>query len=470
MEIVKELHRKLLRLHLSLPLSAAITWLIMLSLTRTKNDPVGGLECMFALFSAFITLLVYKNLNTDLRIRVIPRKSDFLTILFITPCAAAIVDIGIRLFFWKSVCTLPDILIISPTISLVSFGTLTAITDLSHTLGFRRRVVVEGNPITRELVIRGLENRGITDQVEVIPLSSLRSLFLSGCHHSIDLIVISRINDQNAEHDSVLIRAHLAGVPVIDSDALIQELFGKIPLEMMTASSFILDATYQSLSLRIFQVTKRITEPVLAILMFLCFIPLFMVIAVLIKLDSKGPVFFVQNRTGYLGKKFRLVKFRSMRTDAEAMGPQWCSNNDERITKVGNFLRKTRIDELPQVINVIRGEMSFFGPRPERPEMYKSLKEEIPDFYLRTLIKPGITGWAQVFQGYAASVEESRAKLEYDLYYIQHVSPFLDLTIIVHTILVACFGDKAGKSDCESTQIPQRRYVTDDETPFQKSA
>jgi lipopolysaccharide/colanic/teichoic acid biosynthesis glycosyltransferase len=171
-------------------------------------------------------------------------------------------------------------------------------------------------------------------------------------------------------------------------------------------------------------------------------LPVFLVIASLIKLTSKGPIFYKQIRTGYLGKTFTLIKFRSMFTDSEINGPQWCTDNDCRITPLGKFLRKTRLDEFPQLLNVLKGEMSFFGPRPERPEIYNELKKEIPLFSLRTIVRPGITGWAQVCAGYAASVQESRLKLEYDLYYIQHMSPRLDLIILVKTLEVALFGSK----------------------------
>jgi lipopolysaccharide/colanic/teichoic acid biosynthesis glycosyltransferase len=184
-------------------------------------------------------------------------------------------------------------------------------------------------------------------------------------------------------------------------------------------------------------------EPCLAVCLGVLLLPVIGVLALLIKLTSRGPVLYSQARTGYLGNMFTLLKFRSMVLDAEADGPQWAEDNDARATPLGRFMRRTRLDELPQLWNVIRGEMSFCGPRPERPEMYKQLEKDIPLFRMRTIVRPGITGWAQVCAGYAASVEESVKKLEYDLYYIKHMSPRLDAVILLKTLLLFLFDARS---------------------------
>lgn len=161
-------------------------------------------------------------------------------------------------------------------------------------------------------------------------------------------------------------------------------------------------------------------------------------IIIAIKLDSKGSVFFTQIRTGRDYKEFLAIKFRSMKVNAETNGPQWASDNDSRITKVGKFLRKTRLDEIPQLINILRGEMSLVGPRPERPEFIKQLKERIPFYNERLLVKPGLTGWAQINYPYGNTVQDALEKLRYDLYYIKNRSFMLDLSIVlktIHTIL-----------------------------------
>jgi len=166
-------------------------------------------------------------------------------------------------------------------------------------------------------------------------------------------------------------------------------------------------------------------------------LPFMALIAVLIKLDSPGAILFRQERVGQNGKIFILNKFRSMRENAErASGPVWASARDPRITRVGRFLRKARFDELPQLFNVLVGNMSFVGPRPERPEFIRVLRQRIPFYAGRLAVKPGITGWAQIRHQYAASVEETQEKLQYDLYYIKNLSLFLDLLILLQTVQV----------------------------------
>ncbi|MDX9841720.1 MAG: sugar transferase, partial [Desulfobulbus sp.] len=163
------------------------------------------------------------------------------------------------------------------------------------------------------------------------------------------------------------------------------------------------------------------------------------VTALLIKLESPGPVFYLQERVGERGKVFSIIKFRSMRQDAEKNGAVWASTDDCRVTRVGNFIRKVRIDEIPQMWNVILGQMSFVGPRPERPVFVEQLVEKLPYYSLRHTAKPGITGWAQVCYPYGASEEDALRKLEYDLYYIKHQSVFLDLLIIFRTAKTILF-------------------------------
>jgi exopolysaccharide biosynthesis polyprenyl glycosylphosphotransferase len=185
---------------------------------------------------------------------------------------------------------------------------------------------------------------------------------------------------------------------------------------------------------------KRLIDCTASITLLSFLAPLLIVTAIAIKLDSPGPVLYRQRRIGFRGKNFEVFKFRSMMVDAEKDGPQYASANDSRITWVGRFIRKTRIDEIPQTINVLRGEMSFVGPRPERPEFVGELEKAIPQYHNRHIVKPGITGWAQVKYEYAASVEGAREKLRYDLFYIRHFTPLFDIVIILMTIRVAVFG------------------------------
>ena len=163
-------------------------------------------------------------------------------------------------------------------------------------------------------------------------------------------------------------------------------------------------------------------------------LPIIIVTAILIKLESRGPIFYKQERVGKNGRTFVLTKFRSMRVDAEKEGPVWASKGDDRATRVGRIIRKVRIDEIPQFWNILKGEMSFVGPRPERPHFVAQLAQEIPYYEQRHLIAPGLTGWAQIKYPYGASIEDARQKLQYDLFYIKNMSIALDLFIIANTV------------------------------------
>ena len=185
---------------------------------------------------------------------------------------------------------------------------------------------------------------------------------------------------------------------------------------------------------------KRIFDIVISLAMLTFLAPMLIFTMLAIRLDSKGPVVYRQKRVGMHGRVFEVYKFRSMIVDAERNGAQYASVGDNRITKVGHIIRHLRIDEIPQAVNVLRGEMSFVGPRPERPEFVETLEREIPHYQVRHLVKPGITGWAQVKYEYAASVEGAREKLRYDLFYIGNYSLFLDCAIVALTVRVALFG------------------------------
>lgn len=181
---------------------------------------------------------------------------------------------------------------------------------------------------------------------------------------------------------------------------------------------------------------SRAVDIVLSLAMLAVAIPVMVIVAVLIKLDSRGPAIYRQERLGLHGKPFTVLKFRSMRQDAEACGPKWASLRDPRVTRVGAFLRATRLDELPQLWNVLKGDMALIGPRPERPNFVESLASEIPHFRQRMMVKPGLTGWAQVNFRYGASVEDARTKLSYDLYYVKHRSFWMHVRIVLSTAKV----------------------------------
>ncbi|WMJ21758.1 exopolysaccharide biosynthesis polyprenyl glycosylphosphotransferase [Geobacillus kaustophilus] len=196
----------------------------------------------------------------------------------------------------------------------------------------------------------------------------------------------------------------------------------------------------QKANVKYYPYVKRVLDILLSLLALPIAIPIILIFAVIIKLETPGPAFFLQERVGLHGKYFKVIKLRSMRVNAEKNGAQWAAKNDPRVTKVGAFIRKTRIDELPQLFNVLKGDMSLVGPRPERPMFTAQFNEEIPGFIDRLQVKPGITGWAQVNGGYDITPRE---KLELDRYYINNMSFLLDLKIILKTIKVCITGDGA---------------------------
>jgi sugar transferase (PEP-CTERM system associated) len=229
-----------------------------------------------------------------------------------------------------------------------------------------------------------------------------------------------------------LLTLRFQGIAVEEDGTLRERLYGKIQLDGLRPSNFLYSEGFRIRASQ--QFTRQIVSICVAAFGLLLFLPFFPFVVLAVKLSSKGPIFFRQTRVGMGGRTFEVVKFRTMFTDAESGGAKWATKNDPRVTKVGMFMRKTRIDEVPQLWNVLRGDMGFVGPRPERPEFVNWLTEELPFYYLRTLIRPGLTGWAQVRYGYGATLAETKEKLEYDLYYIKHMSMGLDLLIMFETI------------------------------------
>lgn len=231
-----------------------------------------------------------------------------------------------------------------------------------------------------------------------------------------------------------LLRLRFKGVVLEESSSLMERIYGRMQLDGLRASSFLYVEGFRIRPSQ--QFSRQAVSFLAAACGLLLVLPALPFIIFAVRLSSPGPIFFSQVRVGQGGKHFKVYKFRSMRTDAEAKGAQWASKNDPRVTRFGNIMRKTRIDEIPQLWNVLRGDMSLVGPRPERPEFISMLAEKIPFYSLRHEIRPGLTGWAQVRYGYGATLEESRRKLEYDLYYLKHASLGLDLLIMFETIKI----------------------------------
>ena len=214
----------------------------------------------------------------------------------------------------------------------------------------------------------------------------------------------------------------------------------KLPISHLSPKWFLENTGFEIYHNNFNLKAKRLLDLFFAMLIGIFAAPVIILAAIIVKLESKGPVFFIQERIGEGNRKFNIVKFRSMTTDAEKDGPQWASKNDNRVTKFGKIMRATRIDELPQLWNVLRGEMSFVGPRPEREFFIQQLEKEIPYYNLRHTVKPGLTGWAQVMYPYGASVEDAYRKLQYDLYYIKHHSIPFDVKVLLKTVTIVIFG------------------------------
>jgi lipopolysaccharide/colanic/teichoic acid biosynthesis glycosyltransferase len=252
----------------------------------------------------------------------------------------------------------------------------------------------------------------------------------------VDAIVADLNADLGEGQVAALADAAIAGVPVLDRRYIVETLTGRTPLGGLTPNEF--GALLPS---RQYLVVRRLVELGLTVLLLPVLLPVLLIVAAGVRLDSPGPVFFVQTRIGRRGQPFRMIKFRTMFHGAG--GPSFTAAVDPRVTRVGGFLRQCRLDELPQLFNVLRGDMSWVGPRPEAASLEQRYVRDIEYFALRSIVRPGVTGWAQINQGYAHAPDEMRSKLEYDLYYLKHCSLWLDLVIVLRTFAVVFRGTGA---------------------------
>lgn len=308
---------------------------------------------------------------------------------------------------------------------------------------FRERVYVLGNGENAVEVVRTLRNRRDAG-MEVINSENNHEFTQElerlvedcGASHTptrrVDRIIVAMENRRGSMPVRELLSLRLKGVVIEDAGSVMEKLTGRLPLEGLNPSSLIFsDGFNVKTSL---QIQRRVISIGLASVALIVCLPIVPFIVLAVRFSSPGPIFFCQTRVGRSGRPFVLRKFRTMWNDAEADGAVWATRNDPRITPLGRFMRQTRLDEIPQLWNVLRGDMSFVGPRPERPEFVQWLTNEIPYYDLRHMIRPGITGWAQVRYKYGASLEETKRKLEYDLYYVKHLSLGLDLLILFETV------------------------------------
>lgn len=317
---------------------------------------------------------------------------------------------------------------------------------------FNSRVLVLGTGARANLVrnalrdgeLRGLEIVGFvplysetTAEHDAAPLQgNAKSLVDLVNEQAIDQIVLAADDRRKSLPVKDILDCKMSGVAVVDLPTFFERETGKVRLDILQPSWLFLSDGFRLSVLR--RISKRVFDLGCALLILPFILPLMAFVGLMITLESggRGPVFYRQTRVGEKGRLFQIIKFRSMRVDAESNGPQWASAHDSRITHVGNLIRRTRLDELPQIFNIIKGEMSFVGPRPERPEFTRELREKIPYYSERHRVKPGLTGWAQIRYPYGASEEDAVQKLQYDLYYVKNYSIFIDLMIILQTVEV----------------------------------
>ena len=351
---------------------------------------------------------------------------------------------------------------------------------LALPLRLQRRLLIVGAGRCGERILEAIRRRprsGLTPlgfiddnpgkigtKIDGLPVMGNSAQILEIVHqHQVSLVVVAITHHKLPSLIRALTDIYWNGCKLMEMSALYEFLAGKIPIEHISDTWFYLNSL-QSKKVY-YRRLKHMIDFGLALYGLFITWPLFAIIALAIKLDSPGPIFFRQERLGQGGKPFQIIKFRTMFQDAERLGPQWTGKNDSRITRVGSLLRKMRLDELPQLLNITSGDMSLIGPRPERkvfidefqklvpiirPEGHpveihnamnqREFRENIPFYSYRLLVKPGLTGWAQVMYPYASSLEQTREKLQYDLYYIKNMGLFLDLAILLKTLRIVLFG------------------------------
>src|SRR5580704_3147300 len=314
----------------------------------------------------------------------------------------------------------------------------------------RERVYVLGNG-QRAMRIReaiqtrselGMDLVGLAGNKTNVPSSSeilsstLKDLWN---RRAVDRVIVALSDRRSMMPVNELLDMRLHGIRVDDGTSVLEKVTGKIEVDELHPSWMIFGDGFRLRQRHWF--FRQAISALLALTLSIVTLPLIPIIALLIKLTSSGPLLYRQKRVGLRGRVFDCLKFRTMRADAEAdSGPTWASDEDPRITTIGKFLRRSRLDEIPQIWNVLRGDMGFVGPRPERPEFVSELSEQIPYYNVRHAVRPGITGWAQINYGYGSSVEESKEKLRFDLYYIRNVSVSLDLLIVFYSVRAVIIG------------------------------
>lgn len=350
--------------------------------------------------------------------------------------------------FWRGVLIV-SLTIFSVWVAMSRF----LVSAIYNRLSSVQHWLVIGNPNTTDEISNDLKRIRAGETLIEVPIDALESKPISGDDQQGGTTLLEFVPDSRklagiviAQKDNLsvtlinaLLEARLAGIRIYDIIDFYETFLLKVPVRFMHDQWLVMaqgfSIVYHNIQLRL----KKLIDLLIAAALLIVTFPLMVLIAIVVRVDSKGDAFYAQERVGLNGKVFKIYKFRTMSIDAEEHGARWADQVDDRITRMGKILRPSRLDELPQLWNVLIGEMSFVGPRPERPAFTHDLEQKIPYFNLRVLVKPGITGWAQVQYPYGSSVEDARQKLEYDLFYIKNYSILLDLAILFKTMRVVLF-------------------------------
>lgn len=322
----------------------------------------------------------------------------------------------------------PDLLIIASALVALGYG---AVLLRERQPPATAIILVGRSPMSAMVAssLQQLDNRGLT----ILRASHLGEAAALAKTHRCDEVVLMGPSKPNA---TPVVDSRGVRPAIVSGAEKLEQLLNRIPLELAEQDRSLARIRNLRPLGTAYAVVKRSIDISIALGLAITLLPLLPLVALAIKLDSRGPIFYSQQRVGLNGQTFRIYKFRTMRQDAEKHGAVWATKQDSRITRTGHFMRKMRVDELPQIWNLLRGDMALVGPRPERPEFTARLAEEIPGYDLRHAVKPGLTGWAQVCYRYTSSFRDTRAKVEYDLYYVKHCSMLFDFRIMFRTVRV----------------------------------
>ncbi|MFH1456768.1 MAG: sugar transferase [Patescibacteria group bacterium] len=404
-----------------------ILWLTVFYITNLYDLNLAGSKVLF-LTNFFKSILWCSALAVGFfyifNAGIAPKTNLFLTILIVI----------ILLIMWRFAFNKVIHTKISPSNTLI-LGASPVIFDLVKIINRKPMLGFKVVALTRDGQLP-LPEENLPENLEIVDQPySLKNIIIN---KNITTIITGFDIRQDNKLIAELYNCMEHKIALFDLPTFLEKFTGKIPVNSIGQIWFLENLNEESKS--IYQFVKRLVDIVLSALLLILTAPFIPLLYISIKLDSSGPFLFKQKRTGKNNKTFTAMKIRSMYKNAEKNGPQWAIKHDNRVTRGGRFMRKTRIDEIPQLINILRGDMSFIGPRPERPEFIAKLAEKIPFYNQRHLIKPGLTGWAQINFPYGASEQDALEKLQYDLYYIKNRSFFLDLSILLKTIKTVLSG------------------------------